>query len=56
MQRLNTMVSSLVLRRTKEDTSISKMLQLTKREEETHLIELSPEEQEVYKVLFTEAR
>ena len=54
MRRLNTMVSALVLRRTKEE--IGDRLHLTKRLVETHNICLRPEEDDVYKVLFQEAR
>ena len=54
MKRLDTVVSSLVLRRTKED--IDKMLNLTKRSVESHTITLQDEEKQVYSILFTEAR
>lgn len=54
MKRLNTVVSSLVLRRTKED--IDKTLNLTKRSIESHTITLQDEEKQVYSILFTEAR
>ena len=55
MQRLNTMVSSLVLRRTKDEVG-SEVLKLTKRQVVTHTITLNPEEERVYQVLFREAR
>ena len=54
MKRLDTVVSSLVLRRTKED--IDKTLNLTKRTDESHTISLQEEEKQVYTILFTEAR
>ena len=54
MKRLDTVVSSLVLRRTKED--IDKTLNLTKRTVESHTITLHDEEKQVYTILFTEAR
>lgn len=54
MKRLDTVVSSLVLRRTKED--IDKTLNLTKRSIESHTIALQDEEKQVYRILFTEAR
>lgn len=54
MKRLDTVVSSLVLRRTKED--INKTLNLTKRNVESHTITLQEEEKQVYSILFTEAR
>ena len=54
MKRLDTVVSSLVLRRTKED--INKTLNLTKRSIESHTITLQDEEKQVYSILFTEAR
>ena len=55
MQRLNTMVSSLVLRRTKEELS-GGILKLTKKIETRHTIKLRPEEMIVYKYLYSEAR
>ena len=55
MQRLNTMVSSLVLRRTKEELS-GGVLKLTKKIETRHTIKLRPEEMIVYKYLYSEAR
>ena len=54
MKRLDTVVSSLVLRRTKED--IDKALNLTKRSIESHTITLQDGEKQVYHILFTEAR
>jgi SNF2 family DNA or RNA helicase len=54
MRRLDTVVSSLVLRRTKED--INKTLKLTRRSIESHTISLQDEEKQVYSILFTEAR
>ena len=54
MKRLDTVVSSLVLRRTKQD--IDKTLNLTKRSVESHTITLQDEEKQVYSILFTEAR
>lgn len=54
MRRLDTVVSALVLRRTKEE--IGDALQLTEKRVETHNIRLCPEEDKVYKVLFQEAR
>lgn len=56
MQRLNMMVSTMVLRRTKEEMKERKQLQLTGRKVETHMIQLRPEERDVYQVLFAEAR
>ena len=55
MQRLNTMVSSLVLRRTKAEMS-GELLKLTKRQVETHSLHLSQQEQEIYNALFTETK
>ncbi len=55
MQRLNTMVSSLVLRRTKQELG-PEMLKLTQRLVETHYIQLCEEEDEVYKELFKDAQ
>ncbi len=55
MQRLNTMVSSLVLRRTKQELG-PEMLMLTQRLAHTHYIELSEKEDEVYKALFKDAQ
>ena len=54
MQRLRTMIAVLVLRRTKED--ISATHKLPNKIIETHLLDLSPEEQSVYDMLFFEAR
>ena len=57
MQRLNTMVSSLVLRRTKEEMGKElAQLKLTNKMVETHRIKLAEEENRVYQVLFREAR
>ena len=56
MQRLNTMVSTMVLRRTKEEMTERKQLDLTERKVETHMIQLRKEERDIYHVLFTEAR
>ena len=53
MQRLNTMVSSLVLRRTKEEMTV---LKLTRRIVEVHSLQLPQEQQEVYDVIFHWAR
>ena len=55
MQRLNTIVSGLVLRRTKEEMG-PELLKLTKRMVETHRVQLKPAEQQVYDALFFEAR
>lgn len=55
MQRLNTIVSGLVLRRTKEEMG-PELLKLTKRVVETHQVQLKPAEQQVYDALFFEAR
>ena len=55
MKRLDTVVSSLVLRRTKEDVD-KKALKLTKRNTEFHTIKLLEEEKQVYDILFAEAR
>ena len=55
MQRLNTIVSGLVLRRTKEEMG-PELLKLTKRMVETHKVQLKPAEQQVYDSLFFEAR
>ena len=55
MQRLNTIVSGLVLRRTKEELG-PELLKLTKRVVETHQIQLRPAEQQVYDALFFVAR
>ncbi len=56
MQRLNMMVSTMVLRRTKEDMHARKQLQLTDKKVERHMIQLRQDERNIYKVLFTEAR
>ena len=55
MQRLNTIVSGLVLRRTKGEMG-PELLKLTKRVVETHQVQLKPAEQQVYDALFFEAR
>lgn len=55
MQRLNTMVSSLVLRRTKEDLS-SGTLQLTKKVVTQHRIDLKEDEMAIHQYMYTEAR
>ena len=55
MQRLNTIVSGLVLRRTKEELG-PELLKLTKRVVETHRIQLKPSEQQVYDTLFFVAK
>lgn len=55
MQRLNTIVSGLLLRRTKEEMA-PELLKLTKRVVETHQVQLKPAEQQVYDALFFEAR
>lgn len=55
MQRLNTMVSSLVLRRTKQELGPEK-LELTQRVVCTHYIQLAEKEDEVYKELFKDAQ
>lgn len=55
MKRLDTVVSSLVLRRTKEDVD-KMMLNLTKRDITSHTIHLKEEEKQVYDILFSEAR
>ena len=56
MRRLNTMVSSLMLRRTKEEMEEKQQLKLTKRDVVTHMIKLRPMEREIYQVLFKEAQ
>ena len=56
MRRLNTMVSSLVLRRTKEELAERKELTLTHREINSHMITLRQEEKDIYQVIFDEAR
>ena len=55
MKRLDTVVSSLVLRRTKEDLDKS-TLSLTQRNVTSHTIQLLQEEKQVYDILFAEAR
>ena len=55
MKRLDTVVSSLVLRRTKEELDRS-TLSLTQRNVTSHTIELLQEEKQVYDILFAEAR
>ena len=55
MKRLDTVVSSLVLRRTKEDVD-KVTLSLTKRSITSHTIQLKEEEKQVYDILFAEAR
>lgn len=55
MKRLDTVVSSLVLRRTKEDVD-KVTLNLTKRNVTSHTIHLKEEEKQVYDILFSEAR
>ena len=54
MKRLDTLVSALVLRRTKEE--IGDSLRLTEKIVKTHQIQLKPEENDVYRVLFREAQ
>jgi len=54
MKRLDTLVSALVLRRTKEE--IGDTLHLTEKVVETHQIHLKSEEYDVYRVLYQEAR
>ncbi len=56
MSRLNTVVSSLVLRRTKEEMSERKQLKLTERKVTTHMIQMRKEDRDIYDVLFTEAQ
>ena len=53
MQRLNTVVSTLVLRRTKQEVE---SLKLPQRMVEYHQLSFSPEEQVIYNVLFAAAR
>ena len=53
MQRLNTVVSSLVLRRTKQEVE---SLKLPQRLVEYHRLRFSQEEQIIYDVLFAAAR
>ena len=55
MKRLDTVVSSLVLRRTKDDMD-KVTLNLTKRNVTSHTIHLKDEEKQVYDILFSEAR
>ena len=55
MKRLDTVVSSLVLRRTKEDIN-NKTLNLTQRSVHSHPIQLLEGERQVYDILFAEAR
>ena len=54
MRRLDTVVSSLVLRRTKDD--VDNTLNLTKRNVTSHPIHLKEEEKQAYDILFSEAR
>lgn len=55
MERLNTMVASLVLRRTKEELG-DDTLKLTKRIETRHSITLKAQEMEIYTHIYNEAR
>ncbi len=55
MQRLNTMVSSLVLRRTKDDLS-SENFQLTKKMVTQHSVDLNEDEMAIHRYMYTEAR
>ena len=50
------MVSSLVLRRTKEELAERQELTLTQRRVKSHMISLRQEERDIYQVIFTEAR
>lgn len=54
MQRLKTMITVLLLRRTKED--IAATHKLPEKLIHTHTVDLSVEEQNVYDALFTDAR
>lgn len=56
MQRLNTLVSTLVLRRTKEEMTERRQITLTKKEVRTHMVQLRQQEGDVYHVLFQEAQ
>ena len=59
MQELNTMVSGLVLHRTKGELGPQlepELLKLTKQVVETYHIQLKPSEQQVHDVLFFVAR
>ncbi len=55
MQRLNTMVSSLVLRRTKADLNPDH-LRLTKKIVIQHSIKLSEDEMAIHRYMFIEAK
>ena len=50
------MVSSLVLRRSKEEMNERQQLKLTERQVKTHIVQLRQEEKDVYHVLFQEAQ
>lgn len=50
------MVSSLVLRRTKEEMSKQQHVKLPEKKMKTHSIELQEKEREVYQILFEEGR
>ena len=54
MRRINTMVTSLMLRRTKEE--IQDQIHLTQKFVETHVITLRQEEKDIYDVLFKKAQ
>ena len=56
MRRLNTLVSTLVLRRTKEEMTERRLITLTNKEVRTHMVQLQEKEREVYQVLFQEAQ
>lgn len=56
MRRLNTMVSSLVLRRTKKEMCERQQLALPEREVRTHRVQMSQEESNIHQVLFMEAQ
>ena len=52
MQRLNTMVSSLVLRRTKDDIS-SENFQLTKKMVTQHSVDLNEDEMAIHRYMYS---
>ena len=56
MRRLNMMVSSMVLRRTKEEMTERKELELPDRTVQIHSIQLCQLEKNIYQVLFAEAQ
>lgn len=56
MRRLNMMVSSMVLRRTKEEMKERKELELPDRTVQIHSIQLRQLEKDIYQVLFAEAQ